>query len=79
MNKAIRLVAVALCLLLTISAAGCAGSTPDEALGLIETVDKAAQFYMMTAHLPVLQKINDSQLKEMAAVLGITPRPGYID
>ena len=56
-----------------------AGSTPDEALGLIETVDKAAEFYMMTAHLPILQKINDSQLKAMAAVLGITPREGYID
>ncbi|MDD6188951.1 MAG: rhamnulose-1-phosphate aldolase [Clostridiales bacterium] len=56
-----------------------AGSSPDEALGLIETVDKAAEFYMMTAHLPILQKINDSQLKEMAAVLGIVPHPGYID
>lgn len=56
-----------------------AGSSPDEALGLIETVDKAAQFYMMTAHLPVRQKINDDQLREMAAVLGITPREGYLE
>ena len=56
-----------------------AGSSPDEALGLIETVDKAAQLYMMTAHLPVKQKINDSQLREMAAVLGITPHEGYLE
>lgn len=56
-----------------------AGSTPDEALGLIETVDKAAEFYMMTAHLDIKQKINDNQLREMAAVLGISPRAGYLD
>ena len=54
------------------------GASPDEALGLIETVDKAAEFYLLTAHLPIRQKINDSQLKEMAAVLGVKPREGYL-
>ena len=56
-----------------------AGATPDEALGLIETVEKSAELYMKTAHLPILQKIDDGQLKAMAAVLGITPREGYLD
>ncbi len=54
------------------------GASPDEALGLIETVDKAAEFYLLTAHLPIRQKINDSQLREMAAVLGVKPREGYL-
>ncbi len=39
MNKAMRLVAVALCLLLTISAAGCAGSTPDEVVDTLRYDD----------------------------------------
>lgn len=39
MNKAMRLVAVALCLLLTISAAGCAGSTPDEVIDTLRYND----------------------------------------
>lgn len=56
-----------------------AGATPDEALGLIETVEKSAELYMKTAHLPILQKIDDGQLKAMAAVLGITPREGYLE
>ncbi len=56
-----------------------AGATPDEALGLIETVDKSAELYMKTAGLPILQKIDDGQLKAMAAVLGIKPREGYLE
>lgn len=31
-----------------------AGKTLDETFGLIETVEKAAQIYMLTAHLPAL-------------------------
>ena len=55
------------------------GATPDEALGLIETVDKSAELYMKTAGLPIRQIIDDGQLKAMAAVLGISPREGYLD
>lgn len=43
-----------------------AGKTLDETFGLIETVEKAAQIYMLTAHLPRLNTITDSQLKELA-------------
>ena len=35
-----------------------AGKTIDEAFGLIETVEKAAQIYMLTAHLPRLSLIH---------------------
>lgn len=42
------------------------GKTIDEAFGLIETVEKAAQLYMLTAHLNVINTISDSQLIEIA-------------
>ena len=37
----------------------------DEAFGLIETVEKAAQLYMMTAHLPRVNTITDPDLVEI--------------
>ena len=36
-----------------------AGKTLDETFGLIETVEKAAQIYMLTAHLPRVNTIRD--------------------
>ncbi|MDR2606629.1 MAG: rhamnulose-1-phosphate aldolase [Oscillospiraceae bacterium] len=50
------------------------GKTPDEALGLVEIIDKAAEIYMKTAHLPLQNEISDEQLSEMAAILQIAPR-----
>jgi rhamnulose-1-phosphate aldolase len=50
------------------------GSTPDEALGIVEIIDKAAEIYMKTAHLPILFEISNEQLRDMAKTLGITPR-----
>ena len=42
------------------------GKTIDEAFGLIETVEKAAELYLKTAHLNVINTINDEQLKSIA-------------
>ena len=42
------------------------GTTIDEAFGLIETVEKAAELYLKTAHLKVINTITDEQLIEIA-------------
>ena len=42
-----------------------AGKDMDEAFGLLETVEKAAQLYMMTAHLPRVNTITDPDLVEI--------------
>lgn len=55
-----------------------AGTTIDEAFGLIETVEKAAQIYMLLGDRPVLQKITDAQLRDLAAAFGVTPQPGIL-
>ena len=42
-----------------------AGKTPDETFGLIETVEKAAQIYMLTAHLPRVNTIKDEDMLKL--------------
>lgn len=42
------------------------GRDMDETFGLIETVEKAAQVYMLTSHLPRVNTITDLQLQELA-------------
>ena len=44
----------------------------DETFGLIETVEKAAQIYMITSHLPRINTIKDSEMKELAEYFGVT-------
>lgn len=56
-----------------------AGRTMDEAFGLIETVEKAAQVYMLTAHLPRLNTIRDDQLAELAEYFGVNYRRDFLD
>lgn len=56
-----------------------AGKTVDEAFGLIETVEKAAQIYMLTAHLPRVNTIRDEQLAELAEFFGVNYRKDYLD
>ena len=56
-----------------------AGRDLDEAIGLIETVEKAASVYMKIAHLPVRQTITDEGLHQLAERFGVTPREGYLD
>ena len=55
------------------------GTGPEEAFGLVETAEKAAEIYMKTAHLPILQTITDEQLKKTASYFGVEVRPGYLD
>ena len=50
------------------------GKTMDEAFGLIETVEKAAQLYMLYAHLPHKNTILDHQLVEIAEHFGVEYR-----
>lgn len=56
-----------------------AGKTVDEAFGLIETVEKAAQIYMLTANLPRVNTIRDEQLAELAEFFGVNYRKDYLD
>jgi len=56
-----------------------AGSSLDEAFGLIETVEKAAEIYMKTAPFKILNTITDEQLKLLAEHYGVTPREGYLE
>ena len=48
------------------------GKSLDEAFGLIETVEKAAQVYMLTARLPRLNTIRDEELKTLADAFGVS-------
>ena len=55
-----------------------AGRSLDEAFGLIETAEKAAEVYLKIAHLPRLNTITDDQLRQIAERFGATPREGYL-
>lgn len=56
-----------------------AGKTLDDAFGLIETVEKAAQIYMMTSHLPRINTITDNQLRQIANKFSPSFREDYLD
>ncbi len=56
-----------------------AGRSLDEAYGLIETAEKAAEVYMKIAHLPVLNTITDDGLRQLEAHYGVKARQGYLD
>ena len=56
-----------------------AGRTMDEAFGLIETAEKAAEIYMKIAHLPRLNTITDAQLRQLESRFGVKAREGYLD
>jgi len=55
------------------------GKTMDETFGLIETVEKAAQIYMLTAHLPRINTIRDDQMVELAEFFGVNYRKDYLN
>ena len=48
-----------------------AGKTLDETFGLIETVEKAAQIYMRTAHLPMVNTIKDEDMLKLLELFGV--------
>lgn len=56
-----------------------AGKNPDEVFGLIETVEKAAQIYMLTAHLPRVNTLSDAQLLQLANHFGVDYRKDFLD
>ena len=55
------------------------GSSIDEAFGLVETVEKAAEVYMKIGDRPIKQSLTDAELAELAKAFGLTPRPGYLE
>lgn len=55
-----------------------AGKTMDETFGLIETVEKAAQIYMLTAHLPRVNTISDENMVELAEAFGVKYRKDFL-
>ena len=56
-----------------------AGKTMDETFGLIETVEKAAQIYMLTAHLPRINTIRDEEMKELADYFKVNYRKDFLN
>ena len=56
-----------------------AGRDLDEAFGLIETAEKAAEIYMKIAHLPWLQMITDADLHLLEKRFQVRAREGYLD
>ena len=55
-----------------------AGKDIDDAFGLVETVEKAAQLYMISAHLPRINTITDDQLREIAEGFGVDYRKDFL-
>ena len=56
-----------------------AGKSLDETFGLIETGEKAAQIYMLTAHLPRLNTIKDEDMVKLVELFGIDYRKDFLD
>ena len=56
-----------------------AGKTMDETFGLIETVEKAAQIYMLIAHLPRKNTIKDEEMVELAEFFGVDYRKDFLN
>lgn len=56
-----------------------AGKTMDETFGLIETVEKAAKIYMLTAHLPRVNTIKDEEMVRLAEFFGVKYRRDFLD
>ena len=56
-----------------------AGKTMDETFGLIETVEKAAQLYMIASPMPRVNTIEDHELKAVAESFGLDYRKDFLD
>ncbi len=56
-----------------------AGKTMDETFGLIETVEKAAQIYMLTSHLPRINTIKDEDMLKLVELFGVKCRKDFLD
>ena len=56
-----------------------AGKTMDETFGLVETVEKAAQIYMLTANLPRVNTIKDEEMVELAEFFKVNYRRDFLN
>ena len=56
-----------------------AGKTMDETFGLIETVEKAAQIFMLTANLPRKNTIKDEDMVKLVELFGVKYRKDFLD
>ena len=56
-----------------------AGKNLDEAFGLIETVEKTAQVYMLTSHLERINIITDDNLRALAAQFNLSYRTDFLE
>lgn len=56
-----------------------AGESLDEAFGLIETAEKAAQIFNIINGKPILQTITDENLAILAEKFKVKPREGYLE
>lgn len=55
------------------------GKDIDETFGLIETVEKGAELWMKYASLPLVNRITDRQLDDLAKAFGLTYRTDFLD
>lgn len=55
------------------------GKSIDEAFGLIETVEKAAELYMLTSHTKRINTITDDDLRAVADAFGLTYRTDFLN
>ena len=56
-----------------------AGRDMDETFGLIETVENAAELYMLIAHLPHINTIRDEELKDVADAFSLEYRKDFLN
>ncbi len=56
-----------------------AGKNLDETFGLIETVEKAAQIFMLTYQTPRVNTIKDEQMVELAEFFGVNYRKDFLN
>ncbi len=54
------------------------GKNIDDAFGLIETVEKAAQIYMLIANHSIKQKITEEELTKLAQAFNVVPCEGVL-
>lgn len=57
----------------------CAGKSMEETFGLVETVEKAAEIFILTAGKPRINTIRDSELRALAEAFGVTYRGDFLD
>lgn len=56
-----------------------AGKTLDETFGLIETVEKAAQIFMLICGKPRINTIKDADMMKLAELFGVKVRKEFLD